>query len=290
MAPITPFLSEAIYLRLVKPVELDLPESVHHCSWPEYDTSIRDMDLMEEMDIALSLSSAGRAARSQANIKLRQPLSEIVIVVPAEKVSGIRNIQDILKEELNVKSVRIDTDRSVLQSLTVLPVASVLGKKHGRNYPSVSDAIKKLDINSIASLAKREPINVVIDGKVVEVLSDEVELRTVSKENYSVVEENDIIIGVHTLITEDLESEGLARDLVRRIQALRKEADFDIDDNITVYYLGSSEVEEVFNDEAQYIMTETLSDELVNSEAPTLAIVQDYVINGLNVRIGVVKN
>jgi isoleucyl-tRNA synthetase len=289
MAPITPYLSEALYQRMIRPVEAGAPESVHHCSWPELDPSIRDLELMEEMDMALNLSSAGRAARSQANIKLRQPLTEAVVVAPSDKAARIGNIVDILREELNVKSVRIETDPSTLQSLTVLPVASVLGRKYGRSFPKISEAIKTLDDESIAKLAKGESVTVVVDGTPIEVQREEVELRSVPKDDYSVVEENEMLVGVHTVLTDDLESEGLARDIVRRIQALRKEADFEIDDHIAVYYLGSPEIEAVFNDESEYISAETLSDELVNGKAPKEAKVQDYEIDRLMVKLGLIK-
>ncbi len=289
MAPITPFLSEALYQRMVKPVEPEAPESIHHCRWPELDSSIRDLDLMEEMDLALDLSSAGRSARSQANIKLRQPLAEVVIVAPAEKAAHVENILDILGEELNVKAVRIESNKSVLQSLTVQPIASALGRKHGRNFPKVSEALKALEDESIAKLAKGDSITVIVEGTPVEVLSEEVEFNSVPVGDYSVVEEQDMLVGVHTVLTEDLESEGLARDIVRRIQALRKEADFDIDDHIITYYDASPEIEAVFNDEAEYIMAETLCDELVNGKAPKDAKVQDFEIDGLQLRLGLIK-
>ena len=128
-----------------------------------------------------------------------------------------------------------------------------------------------------------------IEGKPVEVLSEEVEIGSMPKENYSVTEEHDMLVGVYTVITEDLESEGLARDIVRRIQALRKEADFDIDDHIIVYYTGDPDAEEVFNDEGEYIMAETLTDELHNEEPPKGSTTQHYDIDGLEVRLGVVK-
>ena len=118
---------------------------------------------------------------------------------------------------------------------------------------------------------------------------DDVELIDISKKGYTLVEESDMLVGVYTIISKDLESEGLARDLVRRIQALRKEADFDIDDLIETYYQGSIEIESVFQDESYYIKTETLSDELIKGEAPEKSIIQVYKINGLEVRIGVVK-
>jgi isoleucyl-tRNA synthetase len=165
----------------------------------------------------------------------------------------------------------------------------VLGRKYGRSFPKISEAIKTLDDESIAKLAKGESVTVVVDGTPVEVQREEVELRSVPKDDYSVVEEHEMLVGVHTVLTDDLESEGLARDIVRRIQALRKEADFEIDDHIVVYYLGSSEVEAVFNDESEYISAETLSDELVNGKAPKEAKVQDYEIDGLMVKLGLIK-
>jgi isoleucyl-tRNA synthetase len=289
LAPITPFLSEALYQRMVRPVEPDDPESVHHCSWPAVDTSIRDLDLMEEMDMALDISSAGRAARSLVNIKLRQPLSEVVVVAPAEKASRIENVVDILREELNVKSVRIETDKSLLQSLEAFPIASKLGRKYGRDYPKISDNIKTLDAKSINSLSQGHAVIIQVDDKAIEIQSDEVELRSVPKENFSVVEDHNMLIGVSIEITEDLESEGLARDIVRRIQALRKEADFEIDDHILVYYDGDSNVEEVFSEESEYIMTETLSDEIKKGDAPEGATAQHYDIDGLDVKLAVLR-
>ncbi|MFC1802996.1 isoleucine--tRNA ligase [Thermoproteota archaeon] len=289
MAPITPYLSEALYQRMIIPVEPDASESIHHCCWPELDASIRDLDLMEEMDMALNLSSAGRAARSQANIKLRQPLGEVVIVASAEKVKPIDNIMEILREELNVKSVRIETDSSVLQNLIVLPVASLLGRKHGKEYPKVSEAIKALSRNAISKLSSGESVSVMVNGRSIEVLSEEVDLKTIPLDNYSVVEEQNMLVGINTVITKDLESEGLARDIVRRIQALRKEANFEINDHIETYYVGSREVEEVFNDESEYIMAETLSDVLMNREVPSGATVQSFKIDGLDLKLGLVK-
>ena len=289
MSPITPHFSEALYQRMVKPVEPGLPESVHHCVWPTVDVSVRDMDLMEEMDLALDLSSAGRSARNQAVIKLRQPLAEVMVIVPEAKVAKIERIVDILREELNVKTVNVGTDRSALQGLTVLPVASVLGRKHGREFTKIGAAIKELGAVDAAKLAADESVNVMVDNKPVEVLPEEVELKSVPRDDYSVIEEQDMLVGVYTVISEELRGEGLARDVVRRIQSLRKDADFDIDDQITTYYTGSPEVEAVFGEESEYIKVETLSDELVKGEAPDGAAVQEFEIDGLSLKLGLIK-
>ncbi|MBT3285259.1 isoleucine--tRNA ligase [Candidatus Bathyarchaeota archaeon] len=289
MAPITPHLSEALYQRMVKPVEPELPESIHHGEWPKVDVSVRDMNLMEEMDLALNLSSAGRSARNQAVIKLRQPLAEVLVIAPEERVPKIERIVDILREELNVKSVTVGTDRSALQGLTVLPVASILGRKYGREFTKIGVAIKELGADDAAKLAAGESVKITVDNKPVEVLPEEVELKSVPQEDYSVVEEQDMLVGVYTRLSDELKAEGLARDVVRRIQSLRKDADFDIDDHITTYYTGSPEVEVVFDEESEYIKLETLSDELVKGNAPDGASVQDFDIDGRSLKLGLVK-
>ena len=289
MAPITPHLSEALYQRMIKPVEPNLPESVHHCAWPSVDVSVRDMDLMEEMDLALALSSAGRSARNQAVIKLRQPLAEVMVIAPEEKAAKIEKVAGILREELNVKAVRVGTDRSALQSLTVSPVASILGRKYGSEFPKIGAAIKKLGASDAAKLASGTSVKVTVDNKPFEVQPDEVQLKSVPHLEYSVVEEQDMLVGVYTVISENLRGEGLARDVVRRIQSLRKDADFKIDDQITTYYTGNPEVELVFEEESEYIMVETLSDELVKGEAPEGAEVQEYEIDGLSLKLGLTK-
>ncbi|MBN2335492.1 isoleucine--tRNA ligase [Candidatus Bathyarchaeota archaeon] len=289
MAPFTPHLSEALYQRMVKPVVPGVPESVHHCRWPEADASLMDLELMAEMDLAMDLSSMGRAARSQCGIKLRQPLGEAVVVLPEEDLPRFRRVSDLVREELNVKRIRASTDRGLLQSLTVDPVPAKLGRKHGRMFPRVAEAVRALGSEEALSLGVGEPVTVMVDGSPVEVLPEEVELVSVPQTDYSVVEDHGILVGVYTVITGGLESEGLARDVVRRIQALRKEVDFDIDDSIVTYYVGDEAVEEVFAEESEYIMAETLSVELVRGEAPRGTAVREYVIDGLAVRLGVAK-
>jgi len=267
-----------------------VPESVHHCGWPDVDESVVDVELLAEMDLAMTLSSMGRAARSQSGVKLRQPLREAVVVVPAEDLPRLGRVSDLVGEELNVKAVRASSDRGLLQSLTVEPLPAMLGRKHGRLFPGVAEAVRGLGSEAAEALSAGEPVTVLVDGGPVEVLPEEVELVSVPRGGYSVVEDRGLLVGVYTVLTGGLESEGLARDVVRRIQALRKEADFEIDDTIVTYYVGDGAVMEVFVEEAEYIMAETLSVELVRGEAPGGAVVKEYVIDGLAVRLGLVKS
>lgn len=289
MAPVTPFLTEALYQRMVRPVEAGTPDSIHHCNWPEPDTKMIDEELMAEMELAMNISSLGRAARNQANIKLRQPLKEAVAIVPEGDLARLDKVSSLVKEELNVKNLRFSTDKSMVQKLTANPIPSKLGSKHGRLFPKVAYAINELDSTQARQLQKGKIVTVEIEGGSLDILPEEVELEYVSREDYSVVEDYNLLVGVNTVISEELESQGLARDIVRRIQALRKEADFDIDDRIITYYDGDDDILEVFREEGDYIKEETLSDELKESTPPSGATVEEYEIDDQWIMIGILR-
>ncbi|MHA1937445.1 MAG: DUF5915 domain-containing protein, partial [Candidatus Thorarchaeota archaeon] len=289
LAPVIPHVSEAIYQRMIRPVKKGSPESVHHNCWPEFDTKNIDLDLMAEMDLAMNLSSMGRAARSQSSIKLRQPLKEAVVVLSEEQINRFDKVKDLVKEELNIKEITATKDPSRLQSITVNPLATKLGPKHGRLYPKIQDAIKALREDEAAKLGSGEQVSITVEGQQIEIQSSEVEIKTIPNEEYSVVEEANIMVGVNKVISSELETEGLARDIVRRIQVRRKDLDFNIDDHITTYYTGDPKLEKVFTEESEYIKAETLSDELVKGKPPGDVTAQEYNINGLKVRLGLVK-
>ena len=195
-------------------------------------------------------------------------------------------MKHLVREELNVKELRITTHEDILMKLTANPIPSKLGRKHGRNYPKIQSAIKAMPEDKVSLLKKGESVKIRVDEEEVDVLPDEVEILSSPREGYDVAEGYNLMVGVNTVITDDLESEGLARDIVRRIQALRKEADFDINDHIETYYRGSPEVEEVFEDEAEYIKSETLSDKLIRGTPSVGAAIQEYNIDGLQLRLG----
>ncbi|MFB0558430.1 MAG: class I tRNA ligase family protein, partial [Candidatus Bathyarchaeia archaeon] len=289
MAPITPFITEAIYQRLVRSVEPYAPESVHLNRWPEVEISLLDEDLMEKMDLAIKVSSLGRAARSMSGIKLRQPLMEAVVVGEEAILKRLEGLKGLIGEELNVKKVRLSPRKNELQRYVVNPVHDLLGKKYVRNLPRVAETIKNLDQDQAASLLAGEPVEVYVDGAPVMLLSDEVDVLSEPVTGYSVMEEPGLMVGVNTKITKKLGLEGLARDVVRRIQALRKEADFEIDDLIETYYSGDPEIEEVFVVEGDYIAVETLSKVLRKGGPPNGAFMGEFDIDGLKLKLGLVR-
>jgi isoleucyl-tRNA synthetase len=250
------------------------------------DESLIDEGLMERMDLAVRVSSMGRAARNTSGIKLRQPLGEAVVVADGDDILRLESLKSLVEEELNVKSVRFTSESGELMGLEVKPVFAILGKKHGRDVPRVAEAFRGLSMADALKLQNGEAVEVDLEGATVEVLPEEAEVVPVQVEGYSVVEEPGLLVGVSTEITSELEREGLARDVVRRIQALRKEADFEIDDTIETYYSGDPGVEEVFETEGEYIKAETLSVRLVKGDAPGGAHREEFDIDGKKLILG----
>ena len=286
MAPFTPHISEVMYQRLVKQAEPSAPESVHHNDWPTPDASSIDENLMVEMDLAMNASSLGRAARAKSQIKLRQPLREAIIVAGKDKLEVLRKIAPLIREELNVKEIKVTDERDILQSHIAKPVPRVLGKKHGKKYIAVAEAIKAMTPKQTETIAGGNSITLIVNSERVKILPEEVELESKPIDGYSIMEENGLLIGINTSIDEALSSEGLARDVVRRIQSLRKEANFEINDHIETYYRGDPEIIEVFQEEADYIKAETLSDLLYEGVPPECANTGDYEIDGLQLLLG----
>jgi isoleucyl-tRNA synthetase len=286
MAPITPHVSEVMYQRLVKLAEPSAPESVHHNDWPTPDKSAIDEALMSEMDLTMNASSLGRAARAKSQVKLRQPLREAIIVVSKDQLNVLRKMSPLIREELNVKEVKVTEKRDILQSHIVKPVPKILGKKYGKNYTAVAQAIKAMTPEQTETIARGNSITLMVKSERIKILPEEVELESKPINGYSIMEENGLLIGIKTAIDEALSSEGLARDVVRRIQSLRKEANFDINDHIETYYRGDPEIIEVFQEEADYIKAETLSDLLHEGIPPEDAKTSDYEIGDLQLLLG----
>jgi len=289
LAPITPHISEALYQRMIRNNELGFPESVHHNDWPIFDSQIINEKLMEEMDLAILTSSLGRSARSKSGIKLRQPLKEAIVIVQEDKIEKLNKIADTIKEELNVKHLRITKERDFLQASVAKPMPRSLGKKHGKQYPKVAEAIKELKKAEISKLTNGNSITIVIDKNPVDIYPDEVTVESIPIKGYSVMEDAGVIVGINTEIDEELGVEGLARDIVRRIQSLRKEANFDINDRIEVYYNADSELSEVMQEESEYIKGETLAEKIIETVLPKNAKTGEYEIQGFQLILGLVK-
>ena len=288
LAPIIPFITEAIYQKLVRNAEPDSPESIHLNNWPVSESHLIKEDLIEDMDFAMKVAALGRAARNKYGIKLRQPLNKAVII-HSSRTERLKALSDIIKDELNVKELRFSTDKSILIKHEVKPIPSLLGRKHGRTYQKIIDKLKTISNEDVEKLSSGCSITLQIEGSLIEILPEEVNICAVPLEEYSIMEEGDLIVGVSTIISEDLESEGLARDIIRRIQALRKEANFNIEDTIETYYSGEAELESVFDTQRELISAETLSTALIKGEPPKGAYEKEFKIENMVLRLGLIK-
>lgn len=267
LAPTMPFMAEELYQNLVRSVDESAPESVHLARWPEYDPLVIDERLNREMALVMKLASVGHAARNKANRKVRQPLAEAAFSVgTAEEMRVVETYADLLEDELNVKKVRVldTTAEAVAYSLNPLP--KQLGQKYGSKFPAIRKALLEMDAESAAKkLLAGQSLEVQVDGETLNILPEEVEVRATAREGFAVASEGAYLAALVTDLTPELVKEGLAREFVRRVQDLRKQADLDISDRIRLYYTATPLLTDAVQEFSNYIKTETLCLELVNS-------------------------
>lgn len=268
LAPAMPFLSEDIYQNLVRDLEPGAPESVHLAKWPAFDESVINEKLNKEMALVMKLASIGHAARNKANRKVRQPLAEAAFSVSnVEEEHVVESYADILKDELNVKSIRALSKASEAVAFSLNPLPKQLGQKYGSDFPGIRKAILELDSETTAQLLLAGQIlTVKVDKKSFDILPEEIEVRVQAKEGFAVASEGPHLAVLVTELTPDLIAEGLAREFVRRVQDLRKQADLEIADRINVVYTASPILTAAIKEYDGYIRGETLAIELTGGE------------------------
>lgn len=283
IAPFTPFLAEEIFTNL-EPGS----GSVHMQDYPKADEWARDVDLERQMDLARQVVFLGRAARNEVNIKNRQPLLKVVVGVTPEEKKDLRLVEDLVKDELNIKRLEYAQDMSEFLSYRVKPRYDLLGPKHGKLMKAIAEGIAEADASQIAGkvLKGREFGLVLSDGTEVSILPEEVSIQTVAAEGYYVQSEGGRAIALDTVITEELKLEGFARELVNKIQTTRKEAGFDVSDRICTVISGGPDSMRALEVHRDYLMKETLSVSLAHGE-PEGEYVREWDVNGEKVAIGV---
>ncbi len=265
LAPTTPFIAEELYQNLIVANNPDAADSVHLSRWPQADADAIDEQLNADMDMAQRVASLGHAARQSANLKVRQPLAQVVVRVrSAEEQESLRRLQDLVLDELNVKSLTFADAAGDLVDVQIFPYPKQLGQKYGSGYPKIRQAMSRMDANELASRFQAgETVEVEADGQTYAVAPEDVEVRSTPRAGYSVAEAGGYLVAVTTELDAALEQEGHARELVRRIQQLRKDADLNISDRI-VTYIGDSElIHEVLAHFGNYVREETLTVDLV---------------------------
>jgi isoleucyl-tRNA synthetase len=294
IAPAMPFLGEALYRNLVAEVDKNAPDSVHLTSWPKFDPALIDRTKIAEMDLVERLVSLGRAARENANLRVRQPLASAQFVTRApEEAEGVRKLTALIQSELNVKEVKVLAGVSDVVAYVLNPLPSVLGKKFGKIFPVVQKALREGAAEEVRgwaqTLLKGENVTLTLNGETYEVTSQEVEVKQKSAEGFTVAEENGYLAALDTRLTDALVMEGLAREVVRRVQTMRKDADFNIDDRISVRYAASEKLANAITSHAEYISGETLCDALETGDMEGYRC-EEFTFDSETLSLGIKRN
>ena len=275
IAPIVPFTSENLYTKLTD------QESVHLASFPTYDKSLINEKIEEKMDTVRDLISLGRKVREDVKIKVRQPIKEVILDKKLQKV--ITNLVSLIKEELNVKEVRFESNLDEYINYEIKPNFKVCGKIFASSIKSLTEYLKNITKTDISKLEKGETISINLDGKDYTLEKEMLDIRVNSKEGYNTGVLNNLFIILNTTLDEDLINEGIARELISKVQQLRKAKNFSITDRIYIYYYSEVSLLDKLAKYLDFIKKETLCDMLIQEK-----IVDDISnLNGIEVYLDV---
>ncbi len=243
------------------------------------------------MALVMKLVSLGHSSRQKANRKVRQPLAEAAFSVGnADEGQSVKRFADLMADELNVKKVRLLDASGEAVSFIVKPLPKQLGQKYGNKFPGLAKAITAMDPNTIApGLLAGEPLKVTLDGQNYDILPEELEVRAQAKEGFAVANDGAYLAALVTELTPDLVREGLAREFVRRVQDLRKNADLDVADRIKVYVVTTPGLKEAIQANLDYVTAETLTVDLSFSEPVSGSSTFTDEFDGEKVTVGLVK-
>lgn len=269
-APFVPFITEQIYGNLVLPFYKNVPVSVHLTSFPVCDKAFIDTQLGETMDRVINIVSLGRTARNACAIKNRQPLSELFI--RADKFDSLpEEYLDILKEELNVKKVAFISDSSGFASYEIKPQLRTLGPKYGPLIGKIREHLAQCDSSALVNAVRKgETVTVSIDNTLVAFKEEDLLISDKNKEGYQTVSEKGITVILNTELSQELIQEGLMRELVSKIQTMRKESGFNVTDHIVVTYSCGEKLAEVIEKYKSEIMQDTLADSITAGSGSSL--------------------
>jgi isoleucyl-tRNA synthetase len=243
------------------------------------------------MALTRHVTSLGLGARSTVNLKVRQPLAKALVHVHDGQETLSEAFTAIVADELNVKALQFVADEATLLRFEVLPNSKLLGPRFGGQFPQVRAALSAIDPAGVVHQVQRGlPVVVTMDSEDIELTSEEVLIRTHPAAGLAVATEKGVTVAVDTVVTPALRMEGLARELVRRLQVMRKDAGFNIEDRIITYYLAAGDLAEAVTTWAEYIKTETLSLDLVMAAAPPESYSETHTIEGITITLGVQRH
>lgn len=281
-APFVPFITDEIYQNLVINLDNNALESVHLCEWPEVDETVIDKNLEAEMDLAYKIVKLGRSARNAVNIKNRQPLSEMLISIDTLP----EYYTDIVKEELNVKEVKLGAEMSDYVNFEIKPNLPVLGREYGKLIPKIREEISKKNQMDLANKVKQGKTEYIeIDGTEIGLDANNLLITMQGKEGFAFSGEGEIGVVLDTTITPELQEEGILREVLSKVQNMRKDKNFEVLDRINLYVSDNEKIENVIRKFEETIKHDTLADNIFYNQEG-----RDYIdtnINGENLKVDI---
>ncbi len=284
-APMIPFMTEDIYQNLVRSVDESAPESVHLCDFPAVEESLIDEKLEKDMDEVLQIVVLGRAARNLSGIKNRQPIGQMY--VKADETVGPL-YEEIIRDELNVKSVEFTDDVRAFTSYTFKPQMRILGPKYGKQLGAIRQALQNLDGNTAKDeLDEKGTLTITVNDAKIDLVSEELLIDMTQKEGFVEQADRGITVVLDTNLTPELLKEGFVREIISKIQTMRKEAGFEVTDHITVCEKGNDKIQAIMEENAELIKNDVLADEMLFGDEKGYS--KEWKINGEKVQLSVEK-
>ena len=284
-APMIPFMTEEIYRNLVCSIDATAPESIHLCDFPEVKTEWIDEDLEAKMEVVLEAVVLGRACRNTSNIKNRQPIGQMYVKAE-EEISQF--YLDIIRDELNVKAIEYKSDVSDLTSYNFKPQLKTLGRRFGKNINAVKEILANLDGQAAMKELKSEgTLTITVDGVAEALTEEDLLIEAAEVEGFVSNTDHGVTVVLDTNMTPELLEEGFVREIISKVQTMRKDAGFEVMDHIQVSYDTSDDVAEIFDRNKETISSEVLADEVVAGAQGDL--VKEWNINGKQVTLGVTR-
>ncbi|MDD4569643.1 MAG: isoleucine--tRNA ligase [Tepidanaerobacteraceae bacterium] len=290
-APFVPFITEELYQNLVRELYCEAPVSIHLCDFPEVKEGLIDKALERKMELARKIVELGRAARNKGKVKNRQPLQKMMVQLRnIDDKALISELSDIIKEELNIKEIKYIHVAEEFFTYTVKPRFDLLGPKYGKLMSAIAKEISSAESMKLIEKAREDgQVIINVKGENIIIKENELDVRAQDKEGFCAEGEGGYYVVIDTTITNELMLEGIARELVSKIQNMRKEAGFEIEDKIYLYYSSDVTIDKVMEKHGEEIKTDTLALSVEKVSPPEDSFARHLDINNHKVDIGVKK-
>ena len=274
IAPIAPFISDEMYIKLTG------KETVHTAYYPEADENLIDEKVEERMGLVKTLVNLGRGTREKEKLKVRQPLQEVIIDGSYESI--ISDLVPLIQEELNVKNVVFEPELDKYMNFSIKPNFREAGKALGKNVKEFGKKLAECDAKKLIAEVQGGSVTMNLGGEDYEIPENYLDVRISAKEGFVVGMENNVFTILETTLTPELIDEGYVREIISKVQQLRKQHDFEMMDHIRIYLAADEEIQNAVNGAKEHIMSETLADEIVAKEG-----IEVFDINGHDTGIAV---